>query len=108
MSFLAASLLPHDTAQCLIFMKSTYLRVLLLSLFVLRAADGPTSQRKSPTPNGVLQFFNRVLQRSHCDPDHPDLPLLLRFLEDDTQRGREERFPEGEALERVETMDQES
>jgi len=53
--------------------------------------------------------FNRVLQRSHCDPDHLDLYLLLRFIKDDTDRSREERFPKSsavaEALERVATMD---
>jgi hypothetical protein len=58
----------------------------------------------------VQQFFNRVLQRSSCDPNHLDLPLLLRHLEDNTHRGREERFPEdsavAEALEQVASLDQ--
>ncbi|KAF2179922.1 hypothetical protein K469DRAFT_693793 [Zopfia rhizophila CBS 207.26] len=51
------------------------------------------------SPNGAQQFFERVLQRSPCDPDHLNLPLLLKHLNDETNRGREERFPEGSAVE---------
>ncbi|KAF2184608.1 hypothetical protein K469DRAFT_578872, partial [Zopfia rhizophila CBS 207.26] len=50
------------------------------------------------SPNGVQQFFKRVLERSQCDPNNLNLPLLLQYLNDETERGGEQRFPEGSAM----------
>ncbi|KAF2179511.1 hypothetical protein K469DRAFT_694019 [Zopfia rhizophila CBS 207.26] len=50
------------------------------------------------SPSGVKRFFERVLTRANCDPNNLDLPLLLQYLEDETNRGRQERFSEGSAV----------
>ena len=61
------------------------------------------------SPNGVQTFFNRILQRSGCDPNCLNLPLLLQHLEDAPRDGWPERFPEesemADTLVRVATLD---
>ncbi|KAF2185285.1 hypothetical protein K469DRAFT_577255, partial [Zopfia rhizophila CBS 207.26] len=63
----------------------------------------------SCSPSGVQHFFDRVLERSQCDPDNLYLSTLLKYLEDKSNRGRQECFIEGsvveEALVKTATLD---
>jgi hypothetical protein len=48
------------------------------------------------SPNGALTYYNRVLERT--DSRTPSLATLLSHIEDPSNRGGEERFPEDSAI----------
>jgi hypothetical protein len=48
------------------------------------------------SPNGALSYYNRVLERT--DFRTPSLATLLSHIQDSSNRGGEERFPEDSAV----------